>query len=56
MSKVIIYMGFKNKQKKFHWLKIVHKFKHIHILNNLIYIYTYGHAISPWLGIKFRWN
>ena len=24
-----------------------------HILNN---IYDYGHAISLWLGIRFRWN
>ena len=36
--KVIIYYGFsKNKLKKFHRLKIIYKFKHIHILNNLIY-------------------
>ena len=29
-------MGFKSKQKKFHRLKIVHIFKHIYSLNNLI--------------------
>ena len=45
--KAIIYYGFsKNKLKKFHRLKIIHKFK-IFIFLIILYIYDYGHAIFP---------
>ena len=40
MSKVIIYYEFsKNRLKMFHRLKIIYKVKHIHIFNNLKYLW-----------------